>query len=73
MLSSRSNKRPKRQRYFKRWLKKGKLSMRRMPGRHLTTHVNAAETSRRHETTVEVTMLKKTVRARMTTSMGRGA
>ena len=47
-------------RYFKRWLTRGKLSMRRS-ARHLTTQPT---TFRRHETTVEATTLKKTVRMR---------
>jgi hypothetical protein len=48
---------------------RGKLSMRRMPARLLITQLTTL--FRRHETKVEVTMLKKTVRTRMRTSTGR--
>jgi hypothetical protein len=48
---------------------RGKLSMRRMPARILITQLTTL--FRRHETKVEVTMLKKTVRTRMRTSTGR--
>ncbi len=49
---------------------RGKLFMRKIPARHLTTELT---TFRRHETTIEVTMLNKMIRTRMTRSMGRVA
>jgi hypothetical protein len=53
--------------YLNMWLTGEKLWIRRIPGRHLTIQ---RTTFRRHKTTMEVTMLKKTTTTR-TRNMGR--